>query len=132
MSGGDWVASTDEERWDCSGRHETRAQALETARSWETGGRVYTGRVEDAELSSLVDAVALADDVIERLALTAQDEHGDFAEGWPDASADDERDLASELRTLVLAWLARRGLAPTWRAVVDVEWHDPEPEVRRG
>jgi hypothetical protein len=128
VSGGRWVASTDEERWDCSGRYETRAQALADALGWETGGRVYTGRVVEVDSASIVDEHALAEDVIERLNMDAQHEHG-VATEWPAASPDDVQALADALRDTVLAWFAVRRIAPL-SVVDDVEWHDPE--VPRG
>lgn len=122
-----WVASTNEEEWSDWEEHDSRAAALAEALSWETGKRVYTGRVVEVDAATLVDEIALAEDVIERLDEDAQHEHG-AATGWPAATPDDVQALADVLRTTVLAWIAVRRIAPL-SVVGDIKWHDPE--VRR-
>lgn len=94
--------------WSCNGEdftHDCKEEAIDSAWHWiagkamhpNVGDKIYFGTVSTPTVNKLVDA----DDIIEMLGERAYDIGGEYAEDFPDVSAQ-ERD---ELNTLLQNWI---------------------------
>jgi hypothetical protein len=61
------------------------------------------------------------DQIVDLLRQQADDDVGEPAEDWPDASVEDVAKLGKEIDYVIFAWLVRTGNQPTFGTVSDVE-----------
>lgn len=112
--------SRDEEHY--HGEFETREGAIEEAKS-EGLKRFWTGENVRPDPTDFIDG----SDVIERI--VCQDEFtGDWADGWPEATKEQEAELTGMLRAAFNLWMEKHGLGPKFWNVENVQEHTIEQE----
>lgn len=109
--------------WSCNGEdftHDCKEEAIDSSWHWihgkaihpNVGDKIYFGIVSTPTVNKLVDA----DDIIEMLGERAYDIGGEYAEDFPDVSAQ-ERD---ELNTLLQNWIDSY-CKPSFYSVLDIQ-----------
>ena len=122
-----WSAHSDE---GFVGAFPSQAEAL--ADAYEYVGKsediyVQAGRYE--EVTKLApDHRALAENVTDILSENAFEDCGELAEDWPDASDEAKEELATDLQTVIHAWMKKHLKMPAWEPVGEpVMFPAPEP-----
>lgn len=101
----------------------TKEDAIAEGMSYGFGDKFYVG-ASDIPRLHVIDA----DDVIERMACSADDEHGEISEELFECVTKEERDeLTKKLADLVGEWMTKHNLWPSFHGITDVE----EVAVRR-
>jgi hypothetical protein len=91
--------------------HDSLAELLDNHPKLVAGSRVFVGEAAHPALNRLIDS----DDVIDQMGDRADDIAGEYADGYPDVSAEDK----AELDTLLAAWIAK-SCPPTFYEVKNV------------
>ena len=91
--------------------HDSLGELLDNHPDLVAGARVFVGEAAHPALNRLIDS----DDVIDQMGDRADDIAGEYAEGYPDVSAEDK----AELDTLLAAWIAK-SCPPTFYEVKNV------------
>lgn len=118
---GKWVYSSNEENFS-SDEFDSLEDAKAQAKSEDYDGAFF-GQVENVDFEDAVLCLD-ADDVIERIGERLYEEVGDACEGWPSADTEQEMQLTTALRDVVVKWLNDTGNQPRFFKVVNVEYHD--------
>jgi hypothetical protein len=103
------------------GHWETREEAIRAAPEElgvGPGDRFWVGRAVQPSLPGLD-----AEEIIEELDRKADEDFGkpDGADGWPQATDEQVKELDGHLNAALDAWLARHDLKPTWFGIEDDE-----------
>ena len=109
---GKWGHSHDGEYY--TGAYDTREEAVAEARAVENR---FVGQFRDPQApEDCIDA----DDLLEKSA--CQDDYeGDWADGWPDATAEQRKELTTAVQKVYGEWLDKHGLRPKWGMVENGE-----------
>ena len=91
--------------------HDSLAELLDNHPELEAGSRVFVGEAAHPALNRLIDS----DDVIVQMGDRADDIAGEYADGYPDVSAEDK----AELDALLAAWI-EKACPPTFYEVKNV------------
>jgi len=91
--------------------YDSLAELLDNHPELVAGSRVFVGEAAHPALNRLIDS----DDVIDQMSDRADDIAGEYADGYPDVSAEDK----AELDTLLAAWIAK-SCPPTFYEVKNV------------
>lgn len=124
-----WLISRNEERW-CSDEvypsREAAIAELTADRFDEFGDDVlYVGKRADIDLTF----TGFADMIEEKLALEADDQVGEVADGWPEFSTE-QHEALDEALAEVIETFVRRYIKRTIFKVVDVSSHHREDHVK--
>jgi hypothetical protein len=91
--------------------HDSLAELLDNHPELEAGSRVFVGEAAHPALNRLIDS----DDVIVQMGDRADDIAGEYADGYPDVSAEDK----AELDALLATWI-EKACPPTFYEVKNV------------
>ena len=91
--------------------HDSLAELLDNHPELEAGSRVFVGEAAHPALNCLIDS----DDVIVQMGDRADDIAGEYADGYPDVSAEDK----AELDALLATWI-EKACPPTFYEVKNV------------
>jgi hypothetical protein len=95
----------------------TRQKAIEIATRGYPDG-FYLGIKEDIFIENYIEA----DDILNEISERIYSEAGEVAEGWPDASRQEEQDLTTRIREVVKKWAADTDNTPLFFSVQNVEF----------
>lgn len=108
---GKWGTSSDNELYD--GEYDTKEEAMAAAKEYEQG---FIAQYRDPFTpESCIDA----DDIIDQC-VNQDDYCGEWAEGWPDSSKEQEDELTAAIRKAFAEWLDKHSLRPRW-GIVDLD-----------
>jgi hypothetical protein len=131
---GDWIASSDEERWDGSTTYETREEAVKLAPEeldLESGQTFWTGK-KVAQATDALVSKGRAESFAEQLAEdVCEDMDSDFCEDWLKLTPDEEKKLAALLSRAVEDFIEQNPKhKPTWFRPENVKEHEA-PEMAK-
>jgi len=102
------------------GEFETREGAIEKAKA-EGLKRFWTGENVTPDPLDYIDGCDIVENIV------CQDEFsGDWAEGWPMTTKEQDEELTEMLRAAFKAWMDKHGLHPTFWNVENVQEHAVE------